>query len=346
MKNALGYFGVERYGALVLIGTVAGYLGITGMGIPSAAFMLAGRMTDRVRQLRVIGKGALLTGSGSLLLLLVLLLIGESDLLLKVLGRIPEEIRTDVRQALFWSLIMFLLNLPFTGLNSGFIALRKPHLERFYFTLATATYLLALAVTVWRRGTLTDLVLLRGALTVLVGVAAGVHLLVACAREGAGIRQTVRQLAQPDREPAHGARALLSSGSTFLAGGVAIMVITQTDTLIISHLLGIGAVAPYQVTFRLVTLGFVLFMAVTPSLLPLYGAAWGELDHRWIERTVDTMLRAAAALGGLVWIGGAAFAEAVVDVWAGADAYAGLTTVLALGGYGYSLAVSSSPSFP
>ena len=59
---ALGYFGTDRYGALVLIYTFSGYLGITGLGIPTASLMLAGRLTDRVKQLRVMGKGALLTG--------------------------------------------------------------------------------------------------------------------------------------------------------------------------------------------------------------------------------------------------------------------------------------------
>lgn len=338
---ALGYFGHERYGALILIFTIAGYLGITGLGIPTAALMLAGRMTDRVRQLRMIGKGALLTGGGALLLMSLLLLIGESDLLLKAVGQIPEEIRSDVRQALFWSLVMFLLNLPLTGMNNGFIALRRPHLERLYFTLGTTTYLVALAVTVWRRGTLTDLVVLRGGLSVLVGLAGGMHLLLACSGRGVGLRETLRQLAQPDREPAHSTRALLATGSTFLAGGVAMMVINQTDTLVISHLLGVRAVTPYQVTYRLVTVGFVLFTSVTPSLLPLYGAAWMEEDHRWIGRTVETLLKVAAALGGLVWIGGAAFAEPVIQLWAGADAYAGLPMVLAIGGYGYCLAVSS-----
>ena len=338
---ALGYFGTDRYGALVLIYTFAGYLGITGLGIPTAALMLAGRLADRVKQLRVMGKGALLTGGGSLLLLSLVLLMGESDLLLEAIGRVPDGIRGEVRQALFWALVMFLLNLPLPALFNGFIALRKPHLERLYATLGTATYLAALALTVWRQGSLTDLIISRGLLSVLVGVVGGVHFFICCTREEAGLRDTLRQLAQRDREPAHSTRSLLASGSTFLAAGIAMMVIQQTDFLIISHLLGIGAVAPYQVTYRLVTLGFILFTAVTPALLPLYGNAWVEQDHGWIERTANTMLRCSTMLGGLVWIGSMAFAEPIIGVWAGAEAYGGILAVVALGGYGYTLSMAS-----
>jgi O-antigen/teichoic acid export membrane protein len=47
-------------------------------------------------------------------------------------------------------------------------------------------------------------------------------------------------------------------------------------------------------------------------------------------------------LGGLLWIGGIAFAREVISLWAGPQAYGGLLVVIGLGGYGYTLSLVNS----
>jgi O-antigen/teichoic acid export membrane protein len=123
---------------------------------------------------------------------------------------------------------------------------------------------------------------------------------------------------------------------------MASLVVWQTDNLVISHFLGVGAVTPYQVTFKLVTMTFILFTAVNPAISPHYGRAWAEGDTPWISGMWNQIAQVSSVLGGLVWIGSLAFAEPVIDLWAGHAAYGGPLVVFALGGYGYLLSLVGS----
>ena len=78
---------------------------------------------------------------------------------------------------------------------------------------------------------------------------------------------------------------------------------------------------------------------------PMYGTAWVEHDYQWIETTGNRTVRLSAFFGGLVWIGSVALAEPVIDAWAGPAAFGGILMVIALGGYGYSLSLTT-PLYP
>ncbi|KAF0218729.1 MAG: hypothetical protein FD174_2512 [Geobacteraceae bacterium] len=342
---SLGYFGTDRYGALALVMTLAGYLACAGLGVPSACLMLASRMTDRFMQLRVIARGTLVVCGSSMALMALIFLFRDSAAWGWALGRVPAEIAAEVRRAAFYAVILFLANLPLTPFLIGFVAIRKAHLERLYTTLSVNAYVVALLATVHYHGNLADLALIRGGLGMLVSAAGAIHFLLSCKGEGRSVREALSALREPIAGTEFSFGSLLADGRRFLATGIAVMIIWQTDNLVISHFAGVGAVTPYQITFRLATLAFVLFTALSPSLLPMYGTAWVERDYRWIETTGNKARRLSAFFGGLIWIGTMAFAEPVINAWAGPAAFGGMLAVFALGGYGCSLSLTT-PLYP
>lgn len=335
----LGYFGTDRYGALALVMTFVNYLSVTNFGIPSACAILGAKSADRRQQLAIVFRSFLLLGMISTAVLLLFLGLSGISGWVALLGRIPPAITDEVRQAAFWTAVLFLANLFFAPFLAGFIAIRKVHVERFYNTISTNSYVLALAWVILFKGNLAEYALARGALVLLCSLAGALHFLFGYRETRQLLVQGLQPLLDATRDPEYAGRSILASGGRLFVVGLASLVVWQTDNLVISHFLGVGAVTPYQVTFKLITMTFILFTAINPAISPHYGRAWAEGDRSWINGTWNQIAQVSSVLGGLVWLGSLACAETVIDLWAGHAAYAGSLVVCALGGYGYLLSL-------
>jgi O-antigen/teichoic acid export membrane protein len=337
----LSYFGADRYGALALVMTLVNYLSVTNFGIPTACAVLAAKSVDRREQLAIVCRSFLLLAGISLAVLALFLAVAGSPGWVNLLGRIPADISGEVRRTAFWTAVLFLLNLLFAPLLAGFIAIQKVHVERFYAALTTNSYFLALGATIIFKGSLADYAVARGVLVLLCSLAGVLHFLFGY-RENRRILAAVPfRLLRETSAPEFASRAILASGSRMFIAGLAALVVWQTDNLVISHFLGVGAVTPYQVTFKLITMLFIVFTAVNPAISPHYGRAWATGDAAWIDGTYNQIARVSSILGGLVWIGSLAFAEIIVNLWTGRIAYGGDLVVFSLGGYGYLLSLVS-----
>lgn len=338
----LGYFGADRYGALALVMTLVNYLSITNFGIPTACAVLAAKSIDRREQLATVFRSFFLLAGISLAVLLLFLLLTLYPGWIIILGRIPTGISGEVSRAAFWTAVLFLLNLLGAPFLAGFIALQKVHVERFYSTISTNSYAIALLGTILFKGNLADYAIARGGLVLLCSLAGTVHFMSGYRENRKIIGDGLRKLLHSPHDKESSAGSILSSGGRMFFVGLASLVVWQTDNLVISHFFGVGTVTPYQVTFKLITMLFILFTAVNPAVSPHYGRAWATGDTGWIMGTYNQIARVSSILGGLVWIGTLAFAEPVVTIWAGSAAYAGGLVVFALGGYGYLLSLVSA----
>lgn len=112
-------------------------------------------------------------------------------------------------------------------------------------------------------------------------------------------------------------RLLLRRGALFLALGCAAAIGYQTDTIVISHVLGQASVSRYAVAARLfgLVVGLVAFY-LTP-LWPAYGDARARGDWTWIRRTLARSIKLAfllnAAGGAVLLVSG----RWIVGLWVG-----------------------------
>lgn len=337
----LNYFGADRYGALALVMTLVNYLSVTNFGIPTACAVLAAKSLDRREQLAIICRSFLLIAGIALAVLALFLTVAGYPGWVAVLGKIPLVIFTEVRRAAFWTAVLFLLNLLTAPFLAGFIAIQKVHVERFYATLVTNSYVVALAGTILLKGNLADFAIARGALVLLCGCAGACHFLFGYRENRAIMSDGWRHVLQTPASQESTAHAILASGGRMFVVGLASLLVWQTDNLVISHFYGVGAVTPYQVTFKLITMLFIIFTAVNPAISPHYGRAWAGGDTAWIDGTYNQIARVSSILGGLVWVGSIAFAETVIDIWTGPASFGGAMVVFFLGGYGYLLSLVS-----
>jgi O-antigen/teichoic acid export membrane protein len=332
----LHYFGVVRYGIWAVISSVIAYLTLSNLGITTAAASLTAKASAPHEQWVVLRRSlSLLIISSAVVLGAVLGIAHFYPGWVVVLGKIPADLRGEGAEAAIAIFILFLLNLPLTVFSYGFIGLQKVYWERTYASLTTIAGLLALILTVFLlKGNLVTLAVFTGIARLLVGIACTSHFLL-----------TNSELRQKSDEPTgkeFSTNSIFESGIRFLAIGVAATIVWNTGNLVISHFLGAEMVTPYAVTFTLFNLGFSIFAAINGALWPMYGQSAGRNQWEWVQQTYNHAVHLLPILGGLLWIGGIAFARGVITLWAGPQAYGGLLVVIALGGFGYTLSLVNS----
>jgi O-antigen/teichoic acid export membrane protein len=332
----LHYFGVVRYGIWAVISSIIAYLGLSNLGITTAAATLTAKASVPFEQWAVLRRSLfLLLISSAVVLSLVLGIAHFYPGWVIVLGKIPADLHGEVAEAGVAVAILFLLNLPLTVFSAGFIGRQKVYWERFYASLTTIAGLLALILTVFLlKGNLVTLALLGGLARISVGIVCASHFLF-----------TNSELRQKYNDPISeefSTKSIFTSGIRLLVVGSAVTIVWNTGNLVISHFLGAEMVTPYAVTFTLFGLGFSIFAAINGALWPMYGQSAGRNQWEWVQQTYSHAVHLLPILGGLLWIGGIAFAREIISLWAGPEAYGGLLVIIALGGYGYTLSLVNS----
>ena len=332
----LHYFGVVRYGIWAVISSVIAYLTLSNLGITTAAASLTAKASEPFEQWVVLRRSLfLLLISSAVVLGAVLGVAHFYPGWVVVLGKIPADLHGEAGEAAIAIVILFLLNLPLTVFSYGFIGRQKVYWERTYASLTTIAGLLALILTVFLlKGNLATLALFTGSARLLVSIACASHFLF-----------TSSELRRKSDKPINeefSTNSIFTSGIRFLVIGIAATIVWNTGNLVISHFLGAEMVTPYAVTFALFNLGFSIFVAINAALWPMYGQSAGRNQWEWVQQTYNHTVHLLPILGGLLWIGGIAFAREVISLWAGPQAYGGLLVVIGLGGYGYTLSLVNS----
>lgn len=332
---SLHYFGPVRYGIWAVISSVIAYLSISNLGIPTAAQALTAKASEPFEQWAVLRRSLFLLLISSAVVLSVVLGIAHFyPGWVVALGKIPTNLQGEAAEAAIAIAILFLLRLPLTVFSVGFVGRQKLYWERFYAALTTVAGFVALILTVFLlKGNLVTLALFRGFAILFVGIVCASHFLFT----NSELRQKFNKSININKE--FSTKSIFTSGVRFCSIGVAAMVVWSTDNLVINHFLGPKSVTPYAITFVLFTLGFSTFIAVNGALWPMYGQSAGRNHLEWIQQTYNHAVHLLPILGGLLWVGGIAFAREIINLWAGPEAFGGLLVVIALGGYGYTLSL-------
>jgi O-antigen/teichoic acid export membrane protein len=335
----LKYFGVERYGALAIINTLIAYLSISNFGIPQTASILAAKALDKLEQMKIIIKSFILMAIIVFLVSAILLFFSRNSSWINILGRIPKPIYREVSRVALIAALLFLINLPFTVFSCAFTAVQKVHIARIYDVLAVISSFTVLMITVSLGKGIIFYMFITGTLKILISLICALHFIFLNRRDRFIFLGGFNKLLSVSPIDEFSLKSILITGWRFFLGGIAATVVWHTDNLVISNFIGLKAVAPYAVTFRLITVSFVIFTTLNVALNPMYGRAFSKGEYGWIEHVYNKITQVQQFLGGFVWIASIAFAKEIINLWTGPSGYAGLLTVFALGGYGYSLSL-------
>ncbi|MCL0048693.1 MATE family efflux transporter [Dehalococcoidia bacterium] len=331
----LHYFGPVLYGIWFVISSILAYLRISDFGVSLSTLTLMAQTPESSHQRIILRRSiGILLGISIVFIGLVLVAVQLFPGWVGILGKVPPNLQGEAATAALAIGILVLLQLPTTVFSAAFSGLQQVYWNRIYDVLSSMTALGALLTTVLIGGNLVTLAIFTGLGGLLVGIVSGVHLFLA--------HPQVRPRFTERVTDAPAASFLFTSGIRFLTLQIAVLIILNTDNIIITHFSGPEEVTPYAITFKLFQMGLMMVTATIIALWPMYGQALGRSDWEWIQRTYNRSVFSQIIPGGLIWIGGIIFSQAIITLWAGPVAYGGLLVASALGGFVYISAFNGS----
>ncbi|MDA0335839.1 MAG: oligosaccharide flippase family protein, partial [bacterium] len=308
--------GTETYGLWCVIWAFSGSLGLADLRLNAAMTPLVATAhsegnTDRV--IRLINNGLLFYGALGALIFAAsygILQIPALQLL------IPESIRQDAGFAIPAATAVFSLSTLLTMSNGILHGLRRYDV--------TATIRMCLGAL--RALLLISVALLGGGLKELVLVEVAISIALFCWSWISVMRYVpgYRLAFAPERALL---RELLSFGSRLQVGHVAHLIAMHFDKLILSALLGLEAVAFYDLGAKIVGIARTLPPLVVSATMPLASAlhASGKKEDLWIFFKEGTQILAWVGLPLFLWV--SMGAKSLLISWAGVAAMESQTTL-------------------
>jgi O-antigen/teichoic acid export membrane protein len=134
-------------------------------------------------------------------------------------------------------------------------------------------------------------------------------------------------------------RKVVGTGALFLILQLLALIGSSSDNIIITHVLGVSAVAGYAITQKLFSITQIAQYFILP-LWPAFGEAAARNDHAWARRTLNRALILSFGLGVLTVLPLVFFGKQIITFWIGSDVIPSTTLLLGfafwalLGGYG------------
>jgi O-antigen/teichoic acid export membrane protein len=318
----LGYLGLERYGIWVTATAFAAWVGIGSLGVaPSLLNQLAGIGRDRHSQRASIVAAAwwlsVATAGVSLIVLSVLDALGAWPTLFNSqAGSVVDDARLLGLAMCAGAALSMPLAIPAAVLRAD----QTGYLASAAEVAVTVARLLGIVVAVQLDLGVAPLAIAAVGLPALVGVA------VATLVFGRRV-----QWPHPRLVNRATIRRILSVGLGFQGMGVAGLIISSTDVIVIAQVLGPEAVPTYFVAFSLLLLFVSLEMAVLDAMWPAYAEAAARGDGRWIavshrRITLGFIATASAFAIGLIILG-----TPIISAWAGVEAVPPPSLLVVLG---------------
>jgi O-antigen/teichoic acid export membrane protein len=338
-----GSLGQTNYGAYAVITSVTVFLpwdlGI-GLGLVTAVSQASGRGDIRALRATVSTGLVMLTAVASALLSLALLIWLAVDWR-AALGLTAPGVTGDVALAVLVAIVSLAVGIPVNLGLKVMLALQLNRALAFWHAAAVPAVILAVAAAWATSASLPWFVLATLGTPNLMALAAALWLF---RRVRPDVAPSWRYI-----EPS-AVRGLLLLGVVFSVNTAAAAIGYETNSIVLSHVVGVDEVGIYNISARLSAVALLVFQGLLLPLWPLFGAGIAGEDFAGTRTRLRHALLFSVAAGVVTSAVFVAAAPAVVELWVG-PAYVpslGLLTALAVwsvvqfAGYPYALLVSGA----
>ncbi len=276
---SLAHLGIERYGIWVTISSLLTWLSIADLGLANGitnvlSTAYASDSRDRARQY-ISTAFWMLVGLTVLLIMVLLPLVSLIDWTMIFRVQTPNAAQ-ETPHAVMLALLITVLGLPLSVVEKALNANQEGHWANLWQLFTTGASLFGLMAVITMHGGMPSMVLGMSGSVLLVRVVSAVWLF---GRHKPWLRPTWRDF---DRSAAS---QLLSVGSGFFVLQLVVLVLMQSDNLIIARFLGSSEVPAYSVTFRLFSYVVSIQQIILTPLWPAYAEAAARNDWPWVTRT-------------------------------------------------------------
>jgi len=320
----LGYLGPERFGLWMTVAAVIAMLGFAdfglGNGILNTVSHASGRNDNETIHKSVSNAIIMLTSVGALILVLFLIVYQHVPWP-AVFNVKTEKAAIESGAVVFVLVVCFVVTLPLSATHKIQLGLQQGYWGNLWEAVGSVIGLLGIVVAISLDAGLPWIALsMAGAPLIF----RAVNTLVFFGRQKIMLR------------PRFGhfdfsvIRRLLRTGLLFFVLQLAIIVGFQSDNIIIARILGVEAVAGYDVALKLSTMPAVFIGFMVVAQWPAYGEAMTRGDSAWIRRTFTRTIRlsllfavpCAAIL--LLW------GDTLIRIWAGPEVVPSTTLLIGI----------------
>jgi O-antigen/teichoic acid export membrane protein len=333
----LNYWKSDRYGIWVLLTSILLYLGMTNLGLNTAASVLMAKNPKISDKMKILRRSLLilLFSVGIIFIAFFALNMVTKDWI-NLIGKIPVNLKYETYSSCVILVVFYLLSLPFSLLSAVYTGFQKVYLENIFNTVLNIVNFLVLIIVIFFKGNLIYYSMLWGISLVVFNIIKFLFFYFSIYRKIS--KETKADYSINNVETEY--KTIFSTGIKFFFIGIASSIVWNTDFLVISNFLSAKLLVPYFITFKLFSIAYSIIFQVNNSIMPLLGKEYGHNNIEWINKLYGSFLVLIAVLGGATWVGSILFYRDFITLWTGSNNYAGLYVVIALGGYSYLLGMS------
>lgn len=309
----LRYLGPERFGLWMAISAVISMLGFAdfglGNGLLNAVSHASGRGDRRSIHASVSNGFIMLAAIGGLILLLFLLAYRHVPWS-SVFNVSSTTAAIESGPVVFVLVICFILTLPLGATQKIQLGLQQGYWGNLWETAGSLLGLLGIVVATQLEAGLQWIALSMAGVPV---IFRAVNTLVFFAYQEKTLRPRIGHVDLAV------VRRLVRTGFLFFVLQLAVIVGFQSDNIIIARILGVEAVAGYDVALKLSTLPAMFIGLVVVAQWPAYGEALTRGDTSWIRQTFGRTIQLSLffavpfALVLLIW------GDSLIELWAGPE---------------------------
>jgi O-antigen/teichoic acid export membrane protein len=332
----LKYFGSDDYGAWILVNSFVQYLALANFGLPTTLTVFGANLKNKSLIYILYRKCLRLI----FFIITAILLVGLALLYLKFLN--PQFFFGTSTKSLYYfnslliCFLLYLLRSPLQLSLSIFSAVGKGYLSKIYEIIANVCWPLAFLFVYSIGYGLLGYILLAGILMLIVSILSFVHSHIIVNKI-----YFIHQDIDIDEIPSN--KIIVKSSSGFFLISIGASLVWNTDNIVIAKFLQIQDVTIYALTFRIYTLGFVIFSTINNILMPYYGIYKSQNNLVLLKKSYNNSVLLSSFLAIIIWISTFLFSKEIIIFWTkDPNLYGGRYLFFIMGFYGVILSYISS----
>jgi len=326
---SIKYWGSAQYGVLAIIANIVVYVSNTNLGLTATATILMNKSSDLIKKRTIFikTKKLLFLVCGVGVLILLVLYIKDKEFIL-LFASVPKGITLISSGAMFVTLLFLLLKLPLSLNSSAFTGFHKAYIDNYFKVFVSLSTPISFLVTLYLKQNLLFFACLSGVVSTLILLIENMYL-----RKSILSKVEMKNGLFQDEETHYS--FLMKTGFLCLSGGIANVIVQNTDNVVIGKIMGVQFVTSYSVLFRIFTMSFLIIYMINSSIIPILGKEIGNKNSEAINEIYRGSFLSVLFVGGFVWIGSVAWLKSFVIVWVGSSNFAGYWVLFFLGGYAF-----------
>lgn len=334
---SLNYFGKGLFGLFSITSDTLAYLALFNFGIPWATATIFAKILSYRAQKSLLVKS---------LKLLVLLCIVMACIVVIVafifpnwihfIAQINTNILPSAKLFISISVIFFIIRLPFSLFGQLLIFINRVYISKIIDILSSTLTFTILLLVIYFKLTIVQYALISGFIS-LWPLLLSMHMFIKIWKSESSF-----DIESNNENISY--RYLMESSFYFFLNGVGGLILWNTDSLVISHYLGLGETAEYAVMYKFFS---ILFMAITQLMNiinPLYPKFLKEDKSYLLINLFESSTRTFPIIGGLIFILMFGVYKDFVILWThNGGIFIGYLSCFAMGLYCYFLCSSVVP---